>query len=167
MIAAIVAMDKNGAIGQGNQMPWHLPNDLRYFKNTTQNSVVIMGRKTFESIGKKLPNRVNIILTRNSKELNENNTIEDLFFFDDFERALTFSKSLNKDIFITGGAEIYKQYIHVCEYIFVTHIDAELNPVDAYFPMNFLENCRLLNTQKYKKDEKNDYAHEFSVYKKV
>ena len=88
MIAAIVAMDKNGAIGQGNKMPWHLPNDLRYFKEVTKDSVVLMGRKTFESIGRKLPNRINIVLTKNPESY-KNLQEEGLYFIDDFEEALS------------------------------------------------------------------------------
>ena len=165
MIAAIVAMDKNGAIGQGNKMPWHLPNDLRYFKEVTKDSVVLMGRKTFESIGKKLPNRINIVLTKNPENYNDLQE-EGLYFIDDFEDALSLSKSFNKTIFITGGSEVYKKYIDVCDFIYVTHIHAELDPVDAFFPKEVLNEYKVISNIKAKKNEKNDYDHDFVIYKK-
>jgi dihydrofolate reductase len=167
MLASIVAMDKNGAIGQGNEMPWHLPNDLKYFKEVTSDSVVLMGRKTFESIGNKLPNRINVVLTRNAKCLNETNKEDNLFFIDDVEKALLFSKKFEKKVFIIGGSEIYNHYVSLCDYLYITHIDAILDPVDAYFPKDILVGFKLIRKQKNKSNKDNVYDHTFLVYEKI
>ena len=128
----ILAADRNWAIGRNNDLLIHLPNDLKYFKKMTTGKVVIMGRKTLESLpgGKPLPNRRNIILTR-SKDF----TVSGAEVFHSIEDVLQLIKSDNiksNETFVIGGAEIYKQMMPYCDSFYITKIDAEL-PADCYF----------------------------------
>lgn len=105
MVNIIVAMDNNFLIGSKSKLPWNIPEDLKLFKTLTENNIVIMGRKTFESIGKPLPNRINIVISKTLKNYS------DVIIFDSLEASISFGKKLNKEIFIIGGAEIYKETI--------------------------------------------------------
>ena len=128
IVECIVAMSRNGVIGNNNQMPWHIPEDLQYFKRITQNSVVIMGRKTFESLPKRpLPNRVNIVLTNKEIVSNDENVI-----YANMENIFQKLASYNKPIFVIGGAEIYKLFINQCSKLYVTIIE-DIYEGDAYF----------------------------------
>lgn len=119
----IVAVAKNGAIGKDNHMPWDLPEDLKYFKETTMGHAIIMGRKTYESLGKALPGRKNIVISRSDIELS------DAIVYN----SLTDAIESENDAFIIGGAEIYKQAMPFADYLYITHIDAEIE-ADRYFP---------------------------------
>ena len=121
----IVAMAKNRVIGKDNKLPWHFPEDLKYFKNLTTGSTVIMGRKTFESIGRPLPNRQNFVLSRILQEK------EGVQFFPSLEEAA--AKIKTQDAFIIGGAELYKQTIHRVDGIYLTRIDADYEG-NAFYP---------------------------------
>ncbi|MCU7666986.1 dihydrofolate reductase [Bacillus thuringiensis] len=128
----IVATSKNGVIGVDNQLPWHLPQDLKYFKKQTTGKTVIMGRKTFESIGKPLPNRHNIILTRDQNYKPEGVTI-----FTDIHELMA-SLSNNEEHMVMGGGEIYKLFLPFVDKIYHTLIDVELDGDTTFFvPENF------------------------------
>lgn len=125
MISIISAISKNNVIGLNNTLPWHLPEDLKHFKNLTTGKTVVMGRKTFESIGKPLPNRTNIVLSRNNKEINipgviTTNNIESLIHSEN-------------EIFIIGGSEIYSLFLPYANKLYLTLIDEEYEG-DTYFP---------------------------------
>ncbi len=137
MFYHIVAMARNRVIGKDNKLPWHFPADLKNFRTLTTGSTVIMGRKTYESIGKPLPNRENFVLTRDAKhqakmileaELKMHSNVQ---FFTSFQQALDHVKTGNA--FVIGGAEIYKQTIHQMDGIYLTRIDADYEG-DAYYP---------------------------------
>ncbi len=130
MIQAIVAVDKNWAIGKNGKLLTNIPDDQRFFRQTTTNQVVIMGRKTLESLpqGKPLPNRVNIILTRNPAYKNKDVTVAH-----SVEEALAEASRYDADIFIAGGEEIYKQMLDYCDEALVTFIDYAYQATD-YFP---------------------------------
>lgn len=117
MISIIVAMDKNRLIGAEGKLPWHLPADLKFFKEVTLGQIVVMGSKTFESIGKPLPNRINMVLSRKN-----GCTIQ---------RVLDLASGNN--IFVIGGAEVYKQFIPIADRLIITHINSEFSG-DTYFP---------------------------------
>lgn len=122
MMKMILAMDKNGCIGRGNELPWKIPMDLKWFKSVTMGHPIVMGRKTRESIGRDLPGRENIILTRQG----DNRT--------DFERRMSImAKSLREDLFIIGGAELYNEYAYYCDVIYICHVDTEVEGGDAFF----------------------------------
>ena len=128
-ISLIVAASKNNAIGKANAMLWHLPEDLKFFKNTTWGMPVIMGRKTFESVGKPLPGRTNIVITSN-KDWHVAGTITTA----NIEEALKAAKATNaKEIFITGGGEIYKQTMNIADKIYITRVNTEIDG-DTFFP---------------------------------
>lgn len=127
MINLIAAVSKNLQIGMHNQMPWHIPEDLKYFKEVTTGHPVIMGRKTFESIGYPLPNRRNIVLTRDHTF-----THEDVEVLHSFEEALELCCSLSNS-FIIGGGEIYKAFLPYADHLYLTLID-EIIEGDTSFP---------------------------------
>ncbi len=130
-INAIVAIDTNCCIGKGNELPWKkLKPDLKFFKETTSGSPVIMGRKTYESIGRPLPKRENIVITRDTEK-----RIEGCHVVNSIESAIELAKSFNTDdIFIIGGAQIYKEAFNLIERLYVTIIDIKVEGGDAYFP---------------------------------
>lgn len=123
----IVAVAKNNAIGKNNNLLWHIKEDLVYFKKTTLGATVVMGRKTFESIGKPLPGRRNVVV---SKTMNE---IEGIEIFRSIDQALG-SCSSNEEVFILGGGEIYKQSISLVQRIFLTIVDVNIPDADTFFP---------------------------------
>ncbi len=127
MISLIVAHDKNRVIGLNNKLPWHLPGDLKYFKEMTMDKPIIMGRKTFESIGKPLPGRRNIVVTRNTG-----------YRANDIETATSLEDALKiagdvPEIMIIGGEQIFKESMAIADRLYVTEIDHEFQG-DTYFP---------------------------------
>ena len=123
----IVAVSNNGAIGRGGQMPWHLRADLQYFKRVTLGCPVIMGRTTFESIGRPLPGRTNIVLTRRQTP------IEGVTCVPTMEAAYAAAEPAPR-VFVIGGASVYKEVIDTMDRLFITHIHATIPDADAYFP---------------------------------
>lgn len=127
MISIIAAVSENGVIGKDGELPWHIPEDLKHFKNLTSGNVVIMGRKTYESIGKPLPNRLNIVITRDtSKHINGCITVNSI------EEAIRKASS-DKEIFIIGGGEIYKKSLKFANKIYLTKIHQHIEG-DTFFP---------------------------------
>ena len=126
MFYHVVAASKNRVIGKGNKLPWHFSADLKHFKALTSGSTVIMGRKTFESIGKPLPNRENFVISRT-----QTGDLPQLKFFKSIEAA--FDSVSTPNAFIIGGAKIYEQTLDKMDGIYLTHIDAEYEG-DAFFP---------------------------------
>jgi dihydrofolate reductase len=158
IIAAIVATDLNNAIGKNNQLLWHLPADLKFFKTTTMGCPVIMGRKTYESIGRLLPGRKNIIITRNSDY-----KIEGAQIFNSIEDAI---KSLNEEkIFIIGGAEIYNQSLNFTNEVYRTLVKHSFE-ADTYFPELENKNFKLVWEECFSADEKNKFDYCFQKWEK-
>jgi dihydrofolate reductase len=127
MISIIAAVSNNGVIGVDNKLPWDLPEDLKRFKELTTGNVVIMGRKTYESIGKPLPNRINIVITRNKDFF-----APDVIVTNSLESALLKAGG-DKDIFIIGGGEIYKQSMNFVDKLYITEVDMGVEG-DTTFP---------------------------------
>ena len=125
---AIAAMSLNRVIGAGNKIPWHLPEDFKWFKQMTTGHVIVMGRKTFESIGKPLPNRTTIVLTRSRGEIAGARTISDLKELDSADPALA-----GREIFICGGAQVYQQALPLCSDLYLTLIKRVVEG-DTFFP---------------------------------
>jgi dihydrofolate reductase len=153
----VVAMAQNRAIGKDNQLLWHLPNDLRHFKQLTSGHTVIMGRKTFESIGKPLPNRRNIVITRQNHL-----QAEGVEIVHSLEDALTISDP-NEEVFVIGGAEIYQLALKYCSKITLTLVDC-LPDADAYFPDIDFDTWDLTEQHSFEKDERHGYAYQFLTY---
>lgn len=134
-VSLIVAMSRGAVIGKDGKMPWHLPEDLMHFKNLTMGHAILMGRKTYESIGRVLPGRVNIVLSHNPLW----QAPEGLYRAHNLDEALRFCEQSSKHkIFIIGGASIYRETMQLCERAYVTYIDEELVG-DTYFPIKQLE----------------------------
>ena len=125
---AIAAMSLNRVIGRGNSIPWHLPQDFKWFKKMTTGQVVVMGRKTFQSIGKPLPNRTTIVLTRSTEPIPGVRTVSSLDQIDPGTPGLA-----GLDIFICGGAEVYAQALPLCSDLYLTLVKRTVEG-DAYFP---------------------------------
>jgi len=122
---AIAAMSLNRVIGAGNKIPWHLPEDFKWFKQLTTGNVVVMGRKTFESIGRPLPNRETIILSRSQFTYPGVRTLSDLSQID--------LEQETREVFICGGAQVYAQAMHLCSDLYMTLVKREVEG-DAFFP---------------------------------
>lgn len=132
-IAQVVAFDNNHCIGKNNTLAWHIPEDLKYFKELTNNGVVIMGRKTFESIGKPLPNRINWVITTD-----KNWTADGIKIAHSLEQALEQAgldvlNNQNKELFIIGGGQIYKQTLPISDTLYVTKVDLTIDG-DTFYP---------------------------------
>ena len=161
MISLIVAASENNAIGKGNAMLWHLPEDLKFFKNTTWGMPIIMGRKTFEAVGKPLPGRTNIIVTSN-KEWSAENTITTTNIDDAIKVA---NDTNSKEIFITGGGEIYKQTLPIADKVYLTRVHTTIDG-DAFFPEMDLNTWEIDFEKHVKSDEKNKFDMTFQTWKR-
>jgi dihydrofolate reductase len=156
MISIIVATSKNRVIGSNNSLIWKLPADLKRFKQITTGSTIVMGRKTYESIGKPLPNRRNIIITRDTNYLVDNCEI-----VNSLEEALMLC---NNDCFIIGGGEIYKQSIDIADKIYLTLVQEDFEG-DTYFPEIGKEWTKVIR-EDFEPDEKNAHKYSFINYEK-
>ncbi|HEY0828118.1 MAG TPA: dihydrofolate reductase [Bacilli bacterium] len=158
MISIIVAMDRNNVLGKDNKLPWRLPADLAYFRKLTMGHPILMGRKTYESIGKALPGRENVILTRDRQYDAEGCTI-----IHSLEEALL--KYKEDELFVIGGADIIVQSLSIADKLYITYIDHEFEG-DVFFPdidtSLWVETSREQGIQ----DEKNPYVYYFLVYER-
>ena len=161
IISLVVAAAENNAIGKDNQLLWHLPNDLKFFKNITWGMVVVMGRKTFEAVNKPLPGRINIVITRQPGW-----TAEGAITANDLTEALEKAKATNcKEIFIIGGGEIYKQSMAIADKIYITRVHAAIEG-DTFFPVIEESKWTLISNEDFETDAKHAYAYSFQVWKK-
>jgi len=162
MVTIIAAIGLNNALGKDNDLIWHLPADLKRFKETTSGFPIIMGRKTFESIGRPLPNRTNIIVTRNADYHQEGCIVKPSL------KEAVESVSNEENAFIIGGAQIYNQAI---EYGLADRLDITLLQesfeADVYFPEFDKMEWKLISREDFEKDEKNPHNYSFLQFKKV
>lgn len=157
MLSIIVAMDKNNLIGSNNSLPWHLPADLAYFRKITTGNTIIMGRKTFDSIGKTLPNRNNVVITRD-KSWNADNC--QIFF--DLDTAL----KNNPNAIIIGGSNIYQQTLDKADRLYITKVDGEFTG-DAYFPnIDYAKWTETKNTSN-QADGSNKFKYNFLILDRI
>lgn len=150
MIVIIVAIAKNGVIGKANgEMPWHIKEDFQHFKKTTMGFPIIMGRKSFESFGKPLPGRENIIVTRNT---NLKYDFDGIKIFYSLQDAVDYSRSLNKEkVFITGGGEIYNQSISFADEMIISHMKFDVVG-EVKFPDFNVDDWKIIS-----RDEKEEF----------
>jgi dihydrofolate reductase len=135
MIIGIAAIDRKGAIGKGGKLPWHYPADMKFFRETTTGHAVVMGRKTWLTIGKPLKNRLNIVLSRDS----DLEPQESLIVLSDVESVLSFNESLTTDLFVIGGAQIYGAFLtHIDKWI-ITEVPMTVSGADAFMPEGYLD----------------------------
>ena len=161
-IKLICAISKNNVIGNENKLPWSIPEDLKRFKELTSNNWIVMGRKTFDSIGRPLPNRTNIVLSEN-----KNLKIDSAEVFNSPKEIIEYYKSNSdqKDLFIIGGTYIYELFLEYCEYLFITHVDKKYSG-DAFFPKIDWNEWELISEESsYDDDEKVNFY--FRNFKRI
>ncbi|MBI2573338.1 dihydrofolate reductase [Candidatus Woesearchaeota archaeon] len=143
MVSIIAAMTKNQVIGRANQLPWSLPEDLRNFKRLTTGNVVIMGRKTYDSIGRSLPNRHNIVVSRNTDQ------IPGVIVSKSIEEAIATAKEFGREIFVIGGAQIYQQALPYATKLYLSLVKHD-HEGDTYFPP--------FDLKEWQEEERQDYS---------
>ncbi|OGZ00162.1 MAG: dihydrofolate reductase [Candidatus Liptonbacteria bacterium RIFCSPLOWO2_01_FULL_52_25] len=159
MISIIVAMGKNRVIGNGGNIPWRLPADLKHFKEATMGHAVVMGRKTYESIGKPLPGRTNIVITW-QKDYAAPGCVTAASLNEAFKKAGV------GEVFVIGGAEIYREAMPRVDKLYVTLIDRDFEG-DAYFPEIDPNEWRVSSRKEGATDEKNPYPYSFLTFERI
>ena len=157
-VSSIVAISENHVIGKDNKLLWYLPNDLKHFKEITSGHTIIMGRKTFDSVGKPLPKRRNIIITR------QDIAIEGCEVVKSIEAALELCKD-EKEVFIVGGAEIYKQSMKFTDRIYLTIVHQNFEG-DSFFPEINKEEWKEVSSEDFEPDEKNLIPYSFITFER-
>ena len=161
-ISHVVAAATNNAIGKNGQLLWHLPNDLKFFKNITWGMPVIMGRKTFEAVNKPLPGRINIVITSQADW-----KAEGVITVKSFEEAFKEAEATNcKEWHIIGGGEIYKQSMNLIQRIYITRVDMSAD-ADTYYPVIDPAKWKMISSQRFEADDKHAYSYSFEVWEKA
>lgn len=162
LLSAISAAGENNVIGKDNRLPWHLPADMRYFKTTTMGHAVILGRKTYDSFGKALPGRTNIVLTTQNDLL-----LPDAVVVQSLQEALARAKEIeSSETFVLGGAQIYQETMPMLDRIYLTRIFKSFEG-DAFFPVLDPRQWKLTEEERHAPDEKNRYAYAFQRWERV
>ncbi len=168
MLSLIVAVAQNNAIGRNNELLWHISEDLKYFKNTTTGHPVIMGRKTYESIGRPLPGRRNIVLTRGTIETPQIKNPQTTSFevVNTLEQVYQIA-SAEGEFFIMGGGMLYNQCFDKADKLYITHIYAQVDDADTFFPQIDPKVWEIERQTDLMHDDENDLDFRFVVYKRV
>ena len=148
MIIGIVAVDRNGAIGKGGKLPWHYSADLKFFKETTTGNAVVMGYKTWLTLKRPLPNRLNIVLSRQSQIEPQDSVL----VLRDVESVLAMVKDLKGHLFVIGGEQVYRALLPYIEKWIVTEVPLTIEDADAFVPENYLEGFGLTESKKIDED---------------
>ncbi len=171
ILSIISAIANNNEIGRKNELLWNLPIDMKHFRTTTSGHPVIMGQKTFESLGttdgvlgRPLPNRRNIVLTLD-KEFNRENC-EVVYSLEELDERLKDTMEDNEEAFIIGGGQIYKLFIDKADRLYITHVDAIFPDADTFFPTIDMNKWKIISEERHKKDENNIYNTNFVIYEK-
>ena len=166
IISHLVAVSNDLVIGVDNDLPWNLKDDLAHFKKYTLNKIIIMGRKTFESIGRPLPNRINYVISRTVKEIDGANV------FDNLDDAMLAAEKHNdemgiiNEIVIIGGGYLFKETLPVMNKLVITKVDCNVLG-DIYYPKVEMEKFKLVNSESYTKNSDNDYDFTIEEYEKL
>jgi len=166
IISHLVAVSNDLVIGVDNELPWNLKDDLAHFKKYTLNKIIIMGRKTFESIGRPLPNRINYVISRTIKE------IKGVHVFDNLDDAMLAAErhnhkmGIDNEIVIIGGGYLFKETLPVMNKLVITKVDCNVLG-DIYYPTVEMENWKLVNSESYKKNADNDFDFKIEEYEKL
>lgn len=161
MISMIFAVGENYELGHNNKLLWHLKNDLINFKKLTLNKTIIMGRKTFESLGRLLPNRKHIVISNNYKT-----DLEDIEITNDVKEIINRYENSEEEVFIIGGSSIYKLFENYASKLYITRVHEKFNKADVFYEYN-IENFIEVDKVTYKKDEYNDYNYDIYTYVKI
>lgn len=159
MISMIWAMGLNNELGCKNRMPWHIPADFAYFKKVTMGKTIIMGRKTFESLGKPLAGRKNIVITRDIRYKPDGCIV-----INSIDEAIKYTNE--DEAFVIGGAEIYKEFLPIADKLYITQINHEFE-ADTLFPEIEYSQWKLVSSESGPKDEKNPYEYKWLVYERI
>ncbi len=161
-ISLIVAASENNVIGRDNDLPWKLPDDMKYFVRTTKGHCILMGRKNLESFGRLLPNRLNILLTRD-----ESYEFEGAKIFSDLKESIAFAKDLGEEeLMVIGGGEIYRQCLPFADRVYLTRVHAKIDG-EIYFPELDSSAWELKTEEFHEKDEKHNYAFTFQTFERT
>lgn len=160
MISIIAALAENRVIGVNNTLPWRLPNDLKHFRRLTTGHAIVMGRKNHESIGKPLPERTNIVVTRN-RDYRANGCL----IAHSLDEALTLAKD-DPEIFVIGGAEIYREALPHADRLYLTQVHADIHG-DTFFPEIKSDDWKETARERHAADDKHAYAYSFVVLERV
>ncbi|GGC81234.1 dihydrofolate reductase [Enterococcus wangshanyuanii] len=161
MLAAIWAQDEQGTIGKENRLPWHLPNDLKFFKQMTEDNTIVMGRKTFEGMGSRpLPNRQTIVMTRD-----KNYKASGVIVVHDIDEVLAYAQEFSGITFIAGGSKVYEEFLPYCDVLYRTVISHTFDG-DSVFPEVSWEDWTLINLSPGEQDEQNYYSYQFETYQR-
>jgi dihydrofolate reductase len=160
VISLVAALDRHRAIGKGNDLPWRLPDDLKRFKALTLGKPVLMGRKTAQSLGRALPGRLNLVLTRSGQA-----PFEDMRAVASFEQARGLAEaSAAQELCVIGGAEIYALTLPSADRLHLTHVDTRVGDADAFFPAFDAAQWRVADRQRHPADNRHAFAFEFVDY---
>ena len=144
MIIGIAAVDRQGAIGKGGKLPWHYSADMKFFRETTTGHAVVMGRKTWLTLGKPLKNRLNIVLSRDPSVVEPQ---ESLLVLSDVDSVLSLNESLTTDLFVIGGAQIYEAFLPRIERWIITEVPLTVKGADAFMPEGYLEGFKEIESR--------------------
>lgn len=171
ILSLIAAVGKNNELGINNQLLWNLPSDLKHFRDITSGHPVIMGRKTFESIGRPLPNRKNIVITRD-----ESYTAPGIYVAHSLDEALQIAateqgskfEEVDEEVeaFVIGGGQLYLEALPRAQRLYLTHVDAAL-PADTYFPEVSCDEWEEISSESHDADSEHAYNYRFAVYKRI
>lgn len=164
LVSAIVAVASNNAIGRDNALPWHLPEDLKFFKRTTMGKPVLMGRKTFESLGRPLPGRLNIVLS-SQKDLT---LPEGVVLCHSLEEGLAQLKAAgNDEVFVIGGGKIFADCLPLLDRLYITRIEFQPDDADVFFPEIDSSKWKLVWEEPHQADERHAYNYTFQKYERI
>ncbi len=166
IISMIVAQAQNGAIGKNNEMIWHLPDDLKYFKDQTRHHHILMGRKNFDSLGEKyqpLPQRVNIVITRNKNWQHDGVKV-----FHDVEEGVKFAQeNKEEELFIIGGGEIYKLGLPIADKLYITEVKANFPDAEAFFPEIDKSQWKEISRVHHPIDDRHQFEFDYVIYERA
>ena len=164
LLSAIVALSTNNAIGKDNQLPWHLPDDLKFFKRTTMGKPVLMGRKTYESMGKPLPGRLNIVVSH-QKDLQ---LPEGVLLYNSLDEAIDrLEKEATDEAFIIGGGKIFEETMDQLDRLYVTNVKTVIEDATAFFPDIDHSHWKIVWEEDHAADEKHKYAFTFQQLERI
>ena len=157
-VSFIVAKAENNVIGINNKLPWHLKDDLQNFKKITTGHHILMGRKTFESIGKALPNRVSLVISSEPRPVSES-----VIWYNSIFRAIKHAERAGEtELFIIGGEKIFKYALSLVDRIYLSEVEGDIKG-DTYFPALSIKNWKVISEQKFEKNADNDHAFSFRI----
>jgi len=160
-ISILAAIGKNNELGGNNQLLWKLSDDLKMFKQLTMGHCIVMGRKTFESIGKPLPGRKNIVVTSGMLD------VEDVYTTTDLNHGIEMARGLGEDeVFIIGGAQLFNYAMDLADRMYISHVDGVFEDADVFLPAIDYSEWEIKETRKFFNNDKNEFDFEFRLYER-